>query len=184
MHEVWQRDRYVGVAQTQLARRCLWRELCVYFEAIVCAKSRIEYLWKRPYYAAIQTHAFPTPFEKDYSKHLLFLVLRPCFHHQNFRFLHFYSRALLQPNLSFSSFWWVPVGDLDYLPMLHLFYSIRNPKLDTTGANKSSTKPLPSLTRTRFFVLSGTFGVARSSLKHPRLTTISTYFLQEWKRVP
>ena len=23
VHEVWQRDRYVGVAQTQLARRCL-----------------------------------------------------------------------------------------------------------------------------------------------------------------
>ena len=36
--------------------------------------------------------------------------------------------------------------------MRHLFYSIRNPKLETTGANTSSIKPLPSCTRTRLFV--------------------------------
>ena len=35
----------------------------------------------------------------------------------------------------------------------HFFYSIRNPKLETTGANTPSIKPLPSCTRTRFFVL-------------------------------
>ena len=45
----------------------------------------------------------------------------------------------------------------------HLFYSIRNPKLETTGADKSLIKPLPSCTRTRFFVLSGTSGLTRSS---------------------
>ena len=45
----------------------------------------------------------------------------------------------------------------------HLFYSIRNPKLETTGANTPSIKPLPSCTRTRFFVLQGTFGLAMLS---------------------
>ena len=44
-----------------------------------------------------------------------------------------------------------------------LIYSIRNPKLETTGANKSSIKPLPACTRTRFFVLLGKFCLARSS---------------------
>ena len=38
------------------------------------------------------------------------------------------------------------------LGMRHLFYSIRNPKLETKGANTSSIKPLPSCTRTRLFV--------------------------------
>ena len=33
-----------------------------------------------------------------------FLVLRPRFHHRNFRSLHFHSGALLQPNQTFSSF--------------------------------------------------------------------------------
>ena len=49
------------------------------------------------------------------------------------------------------------------LPLRHLFYRIKNSKLDTTGANTSSIKPLTSCTRTRFFVLWGTFGLARSS---------------------
>ena len=49
------------------------------------------------------------------------------------------------------------------LQLRHLFYSIRNPKLETTGANTSSIKPLPSCTRTRFFVLKGTLGLPRSS---------------------
>ena len=49
------------------------------------------------------------------------------------------------------------------LAMCHLFYSIRNPKLETTVANKSSIKPLPSCTKTRFFVLYKTLGLARSS---------------------
>ena len=45
----------------------------------------------------------------------------------------------------------------------HLFYSIRNPKFETTGAKKSLIKPLPSCTRTPFFVLQGTSGLAWSS---------------------
>ena len=49
------------------------------------------------------------------------------------------------------------------LPLRHLFYRIKNSKLETTGANTSSKKPLPSCTRTRFFVLYGTFGLARLS---------------------
>ena len=49
------------------------------------------------------------------------------------------------------------------LVMRHLFYSIRNPKLETTGANTSSIKQQPSCTRTHFFVLQGTFGLARLS---------------------
>ena len=40
------------------------QELCVYFEVIVRGKYRKEYLWRRPYYAAIPTHAFPTPLGK------------------------------------------------------------------------------------------------------------------------
>ena len=64
-----------------------------------------EYLWTRLYYAANQKHAFLALLGKSDSKHLLFLVLHPRFHHQNFRFLHVHSVVLLlQPNLSFSSF--------------------------------------------------------------------------------
>ena len=37
------------------------------------------------------------------------------------------------------------------------------PNLEKTEANTSSIKPLPSCTRTRFFVLYGTFGLARLS---------------------
>ena len=48
--------------------------------------------------------------------------------------------------------------------MRHIFNSIRNPKLETwTGANKSSIKPLLSCTRTSFFVLQRTLGLARWS---------------------
>ena len=111
-----------------------------------------------------QKHAFPTPLGKDDSRHLLFLVLHPCFHHQNFRFLYARSHALLQPiylSLHFvESETWLRMINL---AMCHLFYSIRNPKLETTVANKSSIKPLPSCTRTRFFVLYKTLGLARSS---------------------
>ena len=74
-HEAWQRHCYVGVVtRTQLGRRCLWRELYVYFKVIVLGESRKEYLVKRPYYAAIQKHAFPTPLGEDNLKHLLFLI--------------------------------------------------------------------------------------------------------------
>ena len=74
-HEAWQRHCYVRVVTlTQLDRRCVWRELYVYFKVIVRGESRKEYLGKRPYYAAIQKHAFPTPLGKDNLKHLLFLI--------------------------------------------------------------------------------------------------------------
>ena len=77
------------------------------------------------------------------------------FHHQNFRLLHVYFCVLLQPNLSFSSFWWVPVTDLasnDQLTEVrHLFYSIiRNPKLETTVACVQ-----PPLTSIFFFEVRG-----------------------------
>ena len=59
--------------------------LCVYLEVIVRGKSRTEYPYKRPNYAASQKHAFSTTVGKDYSKHLL-LVLLPSFHHGTFLF--------------------------------------------------------------------------------------------------
>ena len=51
------------------------------------------------------------------------------------------------------------IFELISLAMRRLFYRIINPKVETTGANKSSIKPLPSCTRTRFFVLLGKFGL-------------------------
>ena len=89
------------------------------------------------------------------TQNILCLVLHPRIHRQNPRFLHAYSHALLQPNLSlhFDEYPWETWRRMINLAMRHLFYSIRNPKLETTGANTSSIKPLPSCTRTRFFVL-------------------------------
>ena len=55
---------------------------------IVRGKSRTEYPYKRPNYAATQKHAFSTTVGKDYSKHLL-LVLLPSFHHGTFLFFIF-----------------------------------------------------------------------------------------------
>ena len=49
--EVWLRHRYEVVTHTKVARQRLWPELYVYFEVIVRGDSRINYLWKRPYYA-------------------------------------------------------------------------------------------------------------------------------------
>ena len=65
VHEVWLRHRYVVVTHTQIPRRCLWRELYVYFEVTVRWESRIKYLWKRPYYAAIPRHVFSKLFAKE-----------------------------------------------------------------------------------------------------------------------
>ena len=50
-------SRHVVVVHTQLARRCLSRELCFYFEVTVLGESRIEYLWKWQCYATNQKHA-------------------------------------------------------------------------------------------------------------------------------
>ena len=63
------------------------------------------------YYAANGKHAFTTPLGKDDSKifHSWFFIF--AFITRTFAFFMFTS-ALLQPNLSFSSFWWVPVGDV------------------------------------------------------------------------
>ena len=74
-HEVWLRHRYVVETHTQVARGCLWCELYVYFEVIVRGESRIKYLWKQPYYAAMQKHVFPKLLGKDDSKHLLSSLL-------------------------------------------------------------------------------------------------------------
>ena len=59
--------------------------LCVYLEVIVHGKSRTEYPYKRLNYAATQEHAFFTTAGKDYSKHLL-LVLLPSLRHETFLF--------------------------------------------------------------------------------------------------
>ena len=75
--------------EIQLGRRCLWRKLYVYFEVIVRGESRKEYLWRRPYYAAIQNHAFPTMLGKDDSKIFYSFITR------TFAFFHVHSRALL-----------------------------------------------------------------------------------------
>ena len=37
----------------------------VYFEVTVRGESRIKYLWKRPYYAAIPKYTFPKLFAKE-----------------------------------------------------------------------------------------------------------------------
>ena len=88
------------------------------------------------------------------------------------------------------------------IAMCHVFYTT----LETTGANKSSIKPLPTCTRTRFFVLWRTFGlpgqvnyplvqglaslfcngrlVWPDQVKHPYRTAISAYFWGVWKCVP
>lgn len=60
----------------------------LYLEVIVRGKSRTEYPYKRPSYAATQKHTFSTPLGRDYSKHLL-LVLLPSFRHVTFLFFIF-----------------------------------------------------------------------------------------------
>ena len=76
------------------------------------------------------------------------------------------------------------IFELISLAMRRLFYSIRNPKVETTGAIKCSIKPLPSCTRTRFFVLLGKNLVLPGQVKHHYMTAISAYFLLGWKCVP
>ena len=56
-------------------------------------------------------------------------------------------------SLHFDEYRWETWLRMINFAMRHLFYSIRKPKLETTGASKSLIKPLPSCTRARFFVL-------------------------------
>ena len=77
--------------------------LCFYLEVIVRGKSRTEYPYKRPSYAATQKHAFSTPLGRDYSKHLL-LVLLPSFRHVTFIFFIFTLVLFFDQIFFFSSF--------------------------------------------------------------------------------
>ena len=82
--------------------------LCFYLEVIVRGKSRTEYPYKRPSYEATQKHAFSTPLGRDYSKHLL-LVLLLSFHHVTFLFSIFTLVLFFDQIFFFSSFWWVNI---------------------------------------------------------------------------
>ena len=76
---------------------------------IVRGESRKEYLWKQPYYAAIQNHAFPTLLGKDdskifYSWFLIFAFITRIFAFFMFTLVLFFNEIYL--SLHFDEYPW------------------------------------------------------------------------------
>ena len=107
------------------------------------------------YYAANEKHAFTTPLEGKMIQKSFILgssssLSSPELSLSSCSLVLFFNQIYL--SLHFDEYRWETWLRMINFAMRHLFYSIRKPKLETTGANTSSIKPLPSCTRTRLFV--------------------------------
>ena len=108
------------------------------------------------YYAANEKHAFSTPLEGKMIQKSFILgssssLSSPELSLSSCSLVLFFNQIYL--SLHFDEYRWETWLRMINFAMRHLFYSIRKPKLETTGASKSLIKPLPSCTRARFFVL-------------------------------